>query len=81
MTTLPFATTNNVKQMPNVQYVCNITQLYNGACVLYIIILTNEVQSLLPWVKQMIHMLQSHEHFRPLVCVNDGMVSGCVLRE
>lgn len=38
----------NVKQIPYFRYLCNVTQLYIGACVIYIIILTNEAQSLLP---------------------------------
>lgn len=38
----------NKKQMPYSQYLCNFTQLYIGACVVYVITLTNEVQPSLP---------------------------------
>ncbi len=45
----------NVKQMPYSQYLCNFKQLYIGACVVYIMILTNDVQPLLPgWYRWLI---------------------------
>lgn len=49
MTTHLFATTNKMfNKKPYSQYLCNSTQLYMGACAVYVITLTNEMQPLLP---------------------------------
>lgn len=83
MTTYTSARINKnkkVKRMPYSQYLCNLTQFYIGACVFYIITLTNEVQPLLPgWYRWLI--CSNHVcGFRHLLCVTDGMVSGmCVV--
>lgn len=47
--------------MPYSQYFCNFTQLYLGACVIYIITLINVVQSFAPQVNQMIK-------YAPITC-------------
>lgn len=68
----------NVKQIPDSHYFCNITQLYIGACAVYVITHTNALQPFAPWVIQVTKMLQSRVQFRHSVRVIDGMVSGCV---
>lgn len=79
----PFICNNkqHVIQVPCSQYLCNFTQLYIGASAVYIVILTKWDAAIAPWVILINNMLQSHVQFRHLHCVNDGMVSGCVLCE